>query len=51
MKKILRESLLFVFVLVVFSACSKDYHIPQIPDSHPQMQSLLESSISKAKDK
>ena len=49
MKKLLRESLLFVFVLVAFSACSKDYHISQIPDSHPQMQSLLESSISKAK--
>ncbi len=49
MKKLLRESLLLVVVLVAFSACSKDYDIPQIPNNHPQMQSLLSSSTSKAK--
>lgn len=49
MKKILRESLLLVVVLVAFSACSKDYDIPQIPNTHPQMQSLLSSSTAKAK--
>lgn len=49
MKKSLHKSLLLVFALVVFSACSKDYNIPQIPDTHPQVQSLLASSTKKAK--
>lgn len=49
MKKSLHKSLLLVFVLIAFSACSKDYNIPQIPDSHPQVQSLLDSSTRKAK--
>ena len=50
MKKILlRKLLLLSFVLVAFSAYSKDYNIPQIPDTHPQVQSLLDSSTEKAK--
>lgn len=49
MKKLLCESLLFVVMLIAFSACSKDYDIPQIPNSHPQVQSLLDSSTEKAK--
>lgn len=49
MKKSLCKSLLLSFVLIAFSAYSKDYNIPQIPDSHPQMQSLLDSSTKKAK--
>lgn len=49
MKKSLHKSLLLVFVVIAFSAYSKDYNIPQIPDTHPQVQSLLESSTKKAK--
>lgn len=49
MKKSLHKSLLLVFVLIAFSACSKDYNIPQIPDTHPQVQSLLDTSTKKAK--
>lgn len=54
MKKSLHKSLLLVFVLIAFSACSKDYNIPQIPDTKTQdndlqVQSLLDSSTKKAK--
>lgn len=49
MKKSLHKSLLLLFTLIAFSAYSKDYNIPQIPDTHPQMQSLLDSSTEKAK--
>ena len=43
--------LLLLFALVAFGVCSENYSIPQIPDSHPQVQSLLESSTKKAKQK
>lgn len=50
MKKSLHKSLLFVFVIIAFSACSKkQYSLSQIPDNHPQVQSLLDSSTKKAK--
>lgn len=41
--------LLLSFALIAFGACSKNYDIPQIKDTHPQMQSLLDSSTEKAK--
>lgn len=43
--------LLLLFTLVAFGVCSENYDISQIPDSHPQVQSLLDSSTSKAKQK
>lgn len=49
MKKSLHKSLLLSFALIAFSAYSKDYNIPQIPDTHPQVQSLLSSNTEKAK--
>ena len=49
MKKSLHKSLLLVVMLIAFNACSKDYNIPQIPDAHPQVQSLLDTSTKKAK--
>lgn len=43
--------LLLLFTLVAFGVCSENYNIPQIPDNHPQVQSLLDSSTKKAKQK
>ena len=43
--------LLLLFTLVAFGVCSENYNIPQILDTHPQVQSLLDSSTSKAKQK
>ena len=51
MKKILLHKSLLLFALIAFSACSENYNIPQIPDNHPQVQSLLDSSTKKAKQK
>lgn len=43
--------LLLLFTLVAFGVCSENYNIPQILDTHPQVQSLLDSSTKKAKQK
>lgn len=43
--------LLLLFALISFGVCSENYNIPQIKDSHPQVQSLLDSSTAEAKQK